>query len=138
MLKEAVPLGTSKQIVIEVKTNKAALKDLNQIKSYIDEIGNDCVGGILIAKDFNKKVINNAIPTLIIVKTIARVISDPLKELTKEQVAELEGPPGSAQILGLSIGKSSTDGRENSDRIWKTYYSSGSDITLSFLLPLLP
>jgi len=59
LLKEAVPLGTSKQIVIEVKTNKAALKDLNQIKSYIDEIGNDCVGGILIAKDFNKKVINN-------------------------------------------------------------------------------
>ena len=60
---------------------------------------------------------------------VRHVISDPLKELTKEQVAELEGPPGSAQILGLSIGKSSTDGRENSDRIWKTYYSSGSDIS---------
>jgi len=59
LLKEAIPLGTSKQVVIEVKTKKATLKDLEQIKSYIEEIGSDCVRGILIAKDFNKKVLKN-------------------------------------------------------------------------------
>ena len=56
LLKEAIPFGTSKQIVIEVKTNKATIKDLDQIKSYMEEIGNDCVGRILIARDFNKKI----------------------------------------------------------------------------------
>lgn len=56
LLKEVIPLGTSKQVVIEVKTNKATSKDVEQIKSYMDELGNDCVGGVLIAKDFNKKV----------------------------------------------------------------------------------
>jgi hypothetical protein len=56
LLKEAIPLGTSKQVVIEVKTNKASIKDFEQLKSYMNEIGTDCVGGILIAKDFQKKI----------------------------------------------------------------------------------
>ncbi|OGK43465.1 hypothetical protein A3B40_01940 [Candidatus Roizmanbacteria bacterium RIFCSPLOWO2_01_FULL_37_16] len=61
----------------------------------------------------------------------------PLKALTTEQVAELEGSPGSAQILGPSIGKSSTDGRENSDRIWKINYQM-KFWGLSFIFSLIP
>ncbi|MDI3544012.1 MAG: hypothetical protein PWQ28_293 [Candidatus Woesearchaeota archaeon] len=59
LLKEAIPIGSSKQIVIEVKTNKASLKDLAQLKSYMEEIGEECIGGIIIAKDFQKKVKEN-------------------------------------------------------------------------------
>ena len=59
LLKESVPIGTSKQIVIEIKTNKASLKDLNQVSTYVKEIGNECLGGILIAKDFQKKIFPN-------------------------------------------------------------------------------
>jgi hypothetical protein len=59
LVKEAVPIGTSKQIVIEVKTGKASYKDLLQLVSYVEEIGEECVGGVLIAKDFQKKVMQN-------------------------------------------------------------------------------
>ena len=59
LLKESVPIGTSKQIVIEIKTNKASLKDINQVLAYVKEIGNECLGGAIIAKDFQKKVFPN-------------------------------------------------------------------------------
>lgn len=59
LLKEAIPIGSSKQIVIEIKTGKASLKDLEQLKAYLSEIGNECLGGVLIANNFQKKVIQN-------------------------------------------------------------------------------
>lgn len=59
LLKEAIPIGSSKQIVIEIKTGKASLNDLERLKAYTHEIGNDCMGGILIADSFQKKVIQS-------------------------------------------------------------------------------
>jgi len=59
LLKESIPIGTSKQIVIEIKTNEATLKDIKQVENYVKELGNECVGGILIAKDFQKKLFPN-------------------------------------------------------------------------------
>ena len=59
LLKESVPIGTSKEIVIEIKTNKASLKDVKQVKTYVEEIGNECLGGILVAKDFQNKAVEN-------------------------------------------------------------------------------
>ena len=60
LVKEAVPLGTSRQVVLEVKVNKATHKDAEQLTSYVREIGSDCAGGILIAKDFNTTLSKNA------------------------------------------------------------------------------
>ncbi len=59
LLKESVPIGTSKQIIIEIKTNKASLKDVKQVENYVKELGNECLGGVLIAKDFQKKLFPN-------------------------------------------------------------------------------
>ena len=59
LLKESVPIGTSKQIIIEIKTNKASLKDVKQVETYVKELSNECLGGVLIAKDFQKKLFPN-------------------------------------------------------------------------------
>ena len=59
-LKEAVPIGKSKKIVIEVKTSIASQKNVDQVFSYTKELGNECIKGILVASKFSKKVINYA------------------------------------------------------------------------------
>ncbi len=60
LIKEAVPIGMSKKIVLEVKLNKASNEDLEQVKSYMDELGKECVTGVLISKDFQKKIVSVA------------------------------------------------------------------------------
>lgn len=59
-LKEAVPIGESKKIVIEVKTSTASQKDIDQVLNYVEELGDECMKGILVASKFSKKAINYA------------------------------------------------------------------------------
>jgi len=59
-LKESIPIGESKKIVIEVKTSTASQKDVDQVFSYVEELGEECVKGILIASKFSKKVVSYA------------------------------------------------------------------------------
>jgi hypothetical protein len=54
-IKEAVPIGESKSILIEIKKGKASTKDFDQLAAYLRELGNECVSAVLIAKDFGKK-----------------------------------------------------------------------------------
>lgn len=54
LIKDAAPTGISRKIVVEVKTGTAQIKNLTQLNTYIDEIGEECIGGILIAKKFPK------------------------------------------------------------------------------------
>jgi len=58
LIKEAVPIGLSRKIIIEIKIGKASKKDFEQLKHYINEIGDECLKGVLIAKDFSKKDID--------------------------------------------------------------------------------
>jgi hypothetical protein len=60
MVKEAIPIGLARKIVIEVKTGIAKLQDINQISNYLDELGDECLAGVLIAKGFSKKVLQEA------------------------------------------------------------------------------
>jgi hypothetical protein len=60
LIKEAVPIGSAKTVVIEVKTGIAKLQDVNQLNEYLGELGNECLSAILIAKDFSKKVLAEA------------------------------------------------------------------------------
>jgi hypothetical protein len=60
MIKEAVPIGLARKIIIEIKTGLAKLQDVSQLSAYMDELGNECISGILIAKDFSKKVLQEA------------------------------------------------------------------------------
>ena len=56
LIKEAVPIGLSRNIVIEIKLGKATEKDFQQLKNYIEEFGEECLKGVLIAKDFSPKL----------------------------------------------------------------------------------
>jgi len=56
LIKNRVPVGYSKKIILEVKTGDAKEKDIEQLESYIKEMGEECVAGALIARKFSKKV----------------------------------------------------------------------------------
>lgn len=56
LIKTRIPAGYSKKIIIEVKTSKARKEDIDQLKEYMDEIGQECIASLLIAKGFSKKV----------------------------------------------------------------------------------
>ena len=50
------PEGENKYFLVEVKTGRAQKKDIEQLMGYIDEFGNECVGGLLIAKEFTTSI----------------------------------------------------------------------------------
>jgi len=50
------PTGTNKYILVEVKTGKASKKDAEQLNEYVHELGEEAVGGILVAKDFPRTI----------------------------------------------------------------------------------
>ena len=60
LLKEAVPLGISRKIIIEVKRGAATKHDLWQLRHYVDEIGKECLTGILVAGRFSLARIKDA------------------------------------------------------------------------------
>lgn len=60
LIKEAVPIGMAKKIVVEVKRSKAQRRDLEQLKKYMDEFGSECVSGVLIAEGFPKSAIQES------------------------------------------------------------------------------
>jgi len=60
LIKEATPMGLARKIIIEVKTGLAKLQDISQLSLYLDEMGDECVAGVLIAKDFSRKVLQAA------------------------------------------------------------------------------
>ncbi len=62
------PRGSNIYFLVEIKTGKAQLKDLEQLSSYMQEFGDECKGGILIARDFPKRnfAMNN--PNILLIK----------------------------------------------------------------------
>ena len=61
LLKQRVPLGSALKIPIEVKTNVAQSKDLSQLYGYMRELQGECPIGVLVAADFSKKTVAEAI-----------------------------------------------------------------------------
>jgi RecB family endonuclease NucS len=53
LIKRKHPIGKDYKIIIEVKKNKSGKKDVEQLAKYMGEL-EDCIGGILVAKDFAK------------------------------------------------------------------------------------
>lgn len=60
LIKEAAPVGVSRMVILEVKTGAATQQDLFQLKHYAEEIGNECIGAVLISKGATRAVIENA------------------------------------------------------------------------------
>jgi len=50
------PQTSNIYLLVEVKTRKASTKDFQQLQNYMSEFGDECKGGILIAKDFPRRI----------------------------------------------------------------------------------
>lgn len=59
LLKERVPLGSYLRIPLEVKMSRGRVKDLSQLRGYMDELS-ECPIGILIASDFSRDALRIA------------------------------------------------------------------------------
>jgi hypothetical protein len=57
LIKEAVPIGISRKIVIEVKRRRASVKDVEQLKAYVSEMGDEVVAGVLLAETIGKSAL---------------------------------------------------------------------------------
>ena len=51
-----MPIGSAKKIIVEVKLNEAHPSDIVQLEQYMDEVGDECIGGLLIAERFPTRV----------------------------------------------------------------------------------
>ena len=50
------PAGRNKYILAEIKTGRGQKRDVVQLKNYLEEFSDEAVGGVLIAKDFPKRL----------------------------------------------------------------------------------
>ena len=60
LIKDAAPVGVSRKIVVEIKTGRASPRDVDQVKGYADELGSECLGSVLIARDFSRRALKEA------------------------------------------------------------------------------
>lgn len=60
LIKEKQPQGISRKIIIEVKTGKGNPKNILQIEKYMEELREECVRGVLIAKEVSKRTAEEA------------------------------------------------------------------------------
>jgi hypothetical protein len=56
LIKDRVPTGYSRKVIVEVKTGKARPQDIVQLENYLNEMGSECMGGVLVAQDFSRKI----------------------------------------------------------------------------------
>jgi len=56
LLKEAAPKGTSRKVVVEVKMGAAHIRDLEQVKAYVQTLGEECVRGVLVTGSASSRV----------------------------------------------------------------------------------
>ena len=56
LIKEAEPEGIMNQIVIEVKRGAAKENDVKQLRRYMEEIGEECVAGAIIAEALSRNI----------------------------------------------------------------------------------
>lgn len=55
LIKEKYPCGSCKKIVVEVKKAKIREKDIDQVLRYMEELGDECIKGILIGEGSSRK-----------------------------------------------------------------------------------
>lgn len=60
LIKDRVPITQVRKIVVEVKLRRASRKDIEQLCKYMQEIGDECIAGVLIAEDFHRSAYKEA------------------------------------------------------------------------------
>jgi hypothetical protein len=56
LVKDCIPTGYSRKVIVEVKTGKPQLRDIVQLRDYTEQVGKECVGGVLVANSFSRKI----------------------------------------------------------------------------------
>lgn len=56
LIKDSKPMGRSRIIAVEVKLSRAEMKDVKQLRGYIEELGEECVAGVIIAEKISKRI----------------------------------------------------------------------------------
>ncbi len=57
LIKDRVPIASARKVVVEVKLSAATRKDVDQLRDYVDELGPECLGGVLIARSFSTRTV---------------------------------------------------------------------------------
>lgn len=52
LVKEATPIGVGRKVVVEVKLGRATSANIQQLRLYMERLGEECAGGVLVARDF--------------------------------------------------------------------------------------
>ncbi|MEM2192744.1 MAG: hypothetical protein QXG38_03925, partial [Candidatus Hadarchaeales archaeon] len=60
LIKESSPKGYCRKLIAEVKMGALQKRDVEQLKKYMSELGEECERGILIGKRTSKKVVREA------------------------------------------------------------------------------
>lgn len=60
LIKKKNPQGRNEKIVIEVKLSRATSEDVTQLQDYMDTLGEECIGGVLIAENISKNRVEEA------------------------------------------------------------------------------
>lgn len=60
IIKDCIPVGYTRKIIIEVKNKKANYQDIEQLGNYVNEIGTECLLGILVAQNFSQTILQRA------------------------------------------------------------------------------
>lgn len=60
LIKDSKPVGTSSNIIIEVKKDSVNASDVQQLKNYTKEVGSECIAGILIGRQSSQKALRGA------------------------------------------------------------------------------
>ncbi len=56
LIKESTPMGISRKVVVEVKLRAAASSDIRQLKLYLNQLDEECLGAVLVAGELGKRV----------------------------------------------------------------------------------
>lgn len=57
LIKESTPRGLSRKLIVEVKSSTVNEQHIKQLLGYMNELGSECLAGILIGKKFSKKAL---------------------------------------------------------------------------------
>lgn len=60
LIEDRVPIAQARKIAVEVKLRKAQRRELMQLKAYVDELGDECLLGVLIAENFPRTLAQEA------------------------------------------------------------------------------
>jgi hypothetical protein len=60
LIKDAIPIGKARKIVIEVKPGRTTIADVSQVVDYLKELGSEAIAGVLVAKIFSKRTLTEA------------------------------------------------------------------------------